>query len=110
MPKTCPKYAQIVAQDANYAVYAQRNAGIFRMALDLGCALDDGAGLGAPDHRAAADWYRRAADAGVGQAAYNLSHMYALGRGRAGHWQMMPACLVFFAHVSPSFLVFHGIT
>ena len=64
-------------------------AGLPTAMFDLGCALDDGAGLAAPDYPAAADWYRRAAGAGVGQAAYNLSHMYALGRGRA--WQMMPA-------------------
>jgi len=48
-----------------------------------------GEGVAAPDYPAAADWYRRAADAGIGQAAANLSNMYRLGRGRA--WQIMPA-------------------
>jgi TPR repeat protein len=41
------------------------------------------------DHTAAAGWYRRAADAGSGQAANTLSGWYTLGCGRA--WQIMPA-------------------
>ena len=44
--------------------------------------LDTGEGVAAPDCPAAADWYSRAAAAGVGQAAYNLCTMYAVGRGR----------------------------
>jgi len=43
----------------------------------------------APDYPTAAGWFRRAADAGVGDAANNLTNMYTLGRGRA--WQTMPA-------------------
>jgi hypothetical protein len=50
---------------------------------NLGCRLDTGEGMAAPDHPAAAGWYMRAADAGVGRAASNLSAMYAVGRGRA---------------------------
>jgi TPR repeat protein len=51
--------------------------------LNLGCRLDRGEGVAAPDHPAAADWYRRAADAGSGEAAYNLLSMYTVGRGGA---------------------------
>jgi TPR repeat protein len=47
--------------------------------------LDQGEGLAAPDYPAAADWYRRAADAGVAEAANNLGAMYAVGRGKGGH-------------------------
>jgi len=57
--------------------------------FNLGCCLDMGRGVAAPDCLAAVDWYRRAADAGIGEAAHNLSHMYSVGRGRA--WQIMPA-------------------
>jgi len=49
----------------------------------LGCCLDEGKGMAAPDHLAAAGWYRRAADAGDGDAASNLAAMYSVGRGRA---------------------------
>jgi TPR repeat protein len=42
-------------------------------------------GGAAPDYPAAAGWYRRAADAGDGSAAINLSVMYTIGRGRAWH-------------------------
>jgi len=48
--------------------------------FNLGCSLDLGEGVAAPDHPAAADWFRRAADAGHGVAAMNLSHMYVAGR------------------------------
>ena len=54
-----------------------------------GCTFDMGQGVAAPDYPAAADWFRRAADAGVGGAAGNLSGMYSVGRGRA--WQIMLA-------------------
>jgi hypothetical protein len=57
--------------------------------FNLGILLDAGPGVAAADYLAAANWYRRAADAGVGAAALNLSHMYTLGRGRV--WQIMPA-------------------
>jgi TPR repeat protein len=39
----------------------------------LGCRLDGGDGGAAPDYPAAAGWYRRAADAGNGDGANNLS-------------------------------------
>ena len=39
------------------------------LVFNLGCCLDSGEGMAAPDHPAAADWYRRAADAGHGSAA-----------------------------------------
>ena len=55
---------------------------------NLGCCLDQGEGVVA-NYPAAADWYKRAADAGFGSAAHNLSSMFTLGRGRA--WQIMPA-------------------
>jgi TPR repeat protein len=59
--------------------------GLPRAMSDLGAYLDEGVGLAAPDYPAAAGWYRRAADAGVGQAAENLCNMYTLGRGGAPH-------------------------
>ena len=62
-------------------------AGLPNAMFDLGYALDNGKGVAALDSPAAADWYRRAADAGVGDAAANLSVMYTLGCGRA--WQIM---------------------
>jgi len=55
----------------------------------LGFCLDKGEGVVAADSPAAADWYRRAAAAGNGEAAIDLSAMYAVGRGRA--WNMMLA-------------------
>jgi TPR repeat protein len=64
-------------------------AGLPQAMFDLGCWLDQGAGLAAPDYPAAAEWLRRAADAGVGVTAQNLANMYALGRGRA--WPTMPS-------------------
>jgi hypothetical protein len=56
---------------------------------DLGCSLDTGEGLPAPDYLAAADWYRRAAEAGNAGSANNLSNMYTLGLGRV--WHIVPA-------------------
>jgi TPR repeat protein len=47
----------------------------------LACRLDKGEGVAAADYPAAADWYRRAADAGNADAAFNLSNMYQIGRG-----------------------------
>jgi len=64
-------------------------AGLPQAMCLLGSCLDEGKGVAAPDYPAAADWYRRAAGAGDGEAAVNLSNMYTLGRGRA--WQIMPA-------------------
>jgi len=62
-------------------------AGLPDAMFDYGNCLDQGKGVAAPDYPAAAGWYRRAADAGEGRGARNLSLMYAVGRGRA--WQMM---------------------
>jgi len=64
-------------------------AGLPRAIFTLGNCLDRGEGMAMPDYPAAADWYRRAANAGNAQAMGNLSHMYTVGRGRA--WQLMPA-------------------
>ena len=58
-------------------------AGLPKAMNCLGDYLDDGEGMAAPDYRAAADWYRRAADVGHGEAAASLSNMYGVGRGRA---------------------------
>jgi len=60
----------------------------------LACCLDFGKGEAAPDYPAAADWYRRAFDAGGGPsgavgAANTLYTMYTVGRGMA--WQTIPA-------------------
>ena len=63
-------------------------AGLPVAKLMLGCFLDEGWGMSAPDY-AAAGWYRGAADAGNGSAALNLYNMYTVGRGWAG--QIMPA-------------------
>ena len=60
------------------------NSGLPRAMFDLGCYLDTGKGMAAPDYPAAADWYRRAAVAGHGEAAASLSNMYTLGRGGSG--------------------------
>jgi len=59
-------------------------AGLPDSMFDLGALFDMGLGMEAPDYPAAADWYRRAADAGYGKAAVNLSTMYLVGRGGAG--------------------------
>jgi hypothetical protein len=64
-------------------------AGLPKAMFDFGLLLDMGKGLVAPDYTAAADWYRRAADTGDGEAANNLCQMYSVGRGRA--WQIMRA-------------------
>jgi hypothetical protein len=83
-------------------------AGLPKAMLIVGCILDEGKGEATPDYPAAADWYRRAANGGVGEAAINLSHMYSLGRGRA--WQMAWQIVRHHAHFSLSFLELHGIT
>jgi hypothetical protein len=56
--------------------------------FNFGFALDAG-DITTPDYLAAAGWYRRAGEAGHDVAANNLSHMYAVGRGRVR--QIMPA-------------------
>jgi len=56
-------------------------AGLPGAMYNLGTLLNQGLGMAAPDSLAAAGWHRRAADAGHGPAAINLSRMYTLGRG-----------------------------
>ena len=64
-------------------------AGLPKAMYNLGCILGcDGEGVAAADHPAAADRYRRAADAGFAPAAVNLHGHYAVGRGTAG--QIVP--------------------
>jgi len=59
-------------------------AGLPKAMFGLGCILDYGQGVSAPeDYPSAAGWYKRAADAGVGEAAANLAALYAVGRGWA---------------------------
>ena len=57
---------------------------------------DQGEGGATPDYPAAAGWYKSAADAGVGDAAVNLSSMYINGRGKA--WLQMPATFLHILH------------
>jgi len=57
-------------------------AGLPPAMFNLGVKIDQGEGVAAPDYPAAAGWYRRAADAGHGGAAHNLSNVYSVGRGR----------------------------
>ena len=57
-------------------------AGLPQAMYNLGSCLDQGQGMAAPDHPAAADWYRRAADAGDGRAAMKLARSAAVGPGR----------------------------
>ena len=69
-------------------VHQGRRAGLPKAMFNLGTLLDQGKGVAAPDYPAAADWCRRAADGGGKEAAFNLSNMYAVGRG--GAWQVLP--------------------
>jgi TPR repeat protein len=86
-------------------------AGLPQAMFNLGCSLDDGWGSNSTrgaDVPAAADWYRRAADApgGFGPAAVNLRSMYIVGRGR-----VCRLCLPRHPpHCRPSILKLHGIT
>ena len=71
----------------NYAVETKIGLAAFKLwfqfqlaPLHLGNTLQSGA---APDYSAVAGWYRRAADAGVAKAAYNLANMHLVGRGWA---------------------------
>jgi TPR repeat protein len=82
-------------------------AGLPRAMYDLGCILDKGEGVAAPDYPAAADWYRRAADLGNASAAANLATMYTFGTGRARAWRIMPATST--PHFSSSFLESSGL-
>jgi len=66
-------------------------AGLPISMFNLGTFLDRGLGVAAPDCPAAAEWYRRAADAGDAEAAVNLSNMYTLGRGRAWKTRQYPS-------------------
>jgi len=76
-------------------------AGLPTAMFRLGCCLDQGEGVAAPDYPAAVDWYRRSADLGHALAAANLDSMYTLGTGRARAWQIIP-------HYSPSLLESSG--
>jgi len=77
-------------------VHEGRRGRLAGRVFNLGVYLDKGQGVAAPDSPAAAGWYRRAADAGVGAAATNLYTMTKVGRGRAG--QTTPATS--FLHIS----------
>jgi hypothetical protein len=58
-------------------------AGLPMAMTDLAIMLDKGMGGLAPDYPAAAAWFERAANAGSGGAANNLSAFYLAGHGRA---------------------------
>ena len=57
--------------------------------FNLAVSLELGSGVAAPDYPAAVDWYKRAAGAGMADAANTLVPMYTVGRGWA--WQVTPA-------------------
>ena len=81
-------------------------AGLPASMFSVGCRLDKGEGVAAPDYPAAAGWYRRADAAGFGAAALNLSNMYIAGRGGACQiTQPRPP-----PHSAPSFLRSNGRT
>jgi len=80
-------------------------AGLPVAMFDLGCSLDKGEGVAAPDYPAAADWYRRASEACHGSAANNLSNMYLVGRGWA--CPVVPATP---PQYRPSLLELNGVT
>jgi len=64
-------------------------AGLPKAMFTLGWCLEQGEpDYPVADFPAAADWYKRAAEAGHGSAACNLADMFTVGRGRA--WQIMP--------------------
>jgi len=64
-------------------------AGLPEAMFPLGCYLEEGMGMAAPDYPAALYWYKHAANAGSIDAAFNLSLMYTAGRG--GAWHIMSA-------------------
>ena len=66
-------------------------AGLPEAMFSLGCCLDMGEGVAAPDYPAAAGWYRRAVDAGGGGAAANLASNLAVNCRRCRAWQTVPA-------------------
>jgi TPR repeat protein len=72
-------------------------AGLPLTMYNLGVMLDAEEGVAAPDYPAAADCFRRAADAGHVEAANNLSNMYQVDRGRA--WHNMSASSSFYTLV-----------
>jgi len=81
-------------------------AGLPDAMLNLGQLLNAGKGVAAPDLKAAAGWYRLAADtdtgefsapctvSAVGKAAQKLCTMYTLGLGRARHIMPASSCLL----------------
>jgi TPR repeat protein len=80
-------------------------AGLPLAQFNLGCSLDNGEGVAAPDYPAAVDWFKRAADGGSGEAANNLSNMYTIGRGRASTSLPATSSVTF----APSFLDLNGV-
>jgi len=58
-------------------------AGLPECMHNLALYFHEGWGMAAPDHPAAAEWYRRAANAGDGAAAMSLCRLYMAGRGWA---------------------------
>jgi TPR repeat protein len=61
---------------------AHANAGDAGMMFNVGLAYSKGTGV-AVDKRAAFEWYRRAAEAGIVCAQHNLAHYYEKGTGVA---------------------------
>ena len=58
-------------------------AGLPQCMFNLECSLDSGQGTAAPDYPAAADWYRRAVDAGNREAAIHAcTRLAAVGHDR----------------------------
>jgi hypothetical protein len=57
-------------------------AGLPKAMFGRGGCLEKGKGVAAPDYTAAADWYRRAADGGEGDAANNLCRKAVLHCGQ----------------------------
>ncbi len=76
-----------VAETANAEpegrLQARAEAGEPWAQLNLGAAYDHGIGGYPRDPARAVAWYRRAAEAGVAQAQFNLAHCLATGHGAA---------------------------
>jgi len=79
--------------------------GLPKATFSLGCCLEQGEGVAAPDYPAAVGWYKCAAAAGNASAANNLCSMYTVGRGRAS--QIMPVHARSPPYYSPRFLRYH---
>ena len=81
-------------------------AGLPLAMFNLAVSLDAGEGVAAPDYPAAADWYRRAADADPAGAANNLAGSTISAAAGLGRW-CLPRHLL---HLRPSFLELNSIT